>query len=164
MLFLDNEPLTEGLSPINTTINNRISYTYQELVNHRFTWKDNGKKLRCVLQHDALGSNDQKEATIDLDISCEYNFPYMFLLNLKKRERTHKSASCTFSASPIIKLPPLTKSSMNPYSVFFLEAREVKVIKSQVYFLPSEFFYDAGVVVVVIVVMMVKVDYIVLES
>lgn len=89
MLFLDNEPLTEGLSPINTTINNRISYTYQELVNHRFTWKDNGKKLRCVLQHDALGSNDQKEATIDLDISCEYNFPYIFI-EPEKRERMHK--------------------------------------------------------------------------
>ncbi len=76
--FLDNEPLTEGLSPINTTINNRISYTYQELVNHRFTWKDNGKKLRCVLQHDALGSSDTKEATIDLDISCEYKSIYFY--------------------------------------------------------------------------------------
>jgi len=76
LVILDDQLLTENLSPINetkqSTSSGEIVYTFQKLTNHRFSYRDNGKKLRCVVVHDALNENDKKEVSTDIRILCNY--------------------------------------------------------------------------------------------
>ncbi|XP_021947045.1 fasciclin-3 isoform X2 [Folsomia candida] len=66
--FIGDEQITSDLSPLNETTAGNSLYTFQELRNHRFSFKDHGKKLRCVVVHEALSDTDMKEVLMNIEV------------------------------------------------------------------------------------------------
>jgi len=100
--FLDDEPFEGDLFPVNTTEDaNGDTYTYQQLRNQHFTWRENGKKLRCVIVHDMITESDIKEASIPIIIKykprSEQNTATLYVPFLGKEQT---NLSYTFYANP----------------------------------------------------------------
>ena len=66
---------------LNTTDDSKNVWTFQDLQNYKFTWKDNGKPLRCVLVHDALSETDKKEISRVVNVNCKFSSSFSSMLN-----------------------------------------------------------------------------------
>lgn len=70
-LIPDEDPVDEKeLQPISNKTDGGLLYTYQ-IFNHKFTWQDSGKKLRCVIVSEALGKDDEKEIAQPINVYCK---------------------------------------------------------------------------------------------
>ena len=70
--MLGDEPYEGELLPVNSTEDGEGNiYTFQQLRNQQFSWKDNGKKLRCVIIHDMIDEDDIKEVSVPITVRCE---------------------------------------------------------------------------------------------
>jgi len=79
-LVADDEPITSNLGPLNETRSGDNTFTFQDLVNYRFTYKDNGKKLRCTVVHDALTDQDKKDVVRDIVVQCKEITAEIFII------------------------------------------------------------------------------------
>jgi hypothetical protein len=64
----------------NITDTSKNVWTFQDLKDYRFTWKDNGKPLRCVQEHDALSDSDIKEVSSTVVVKCKKTL-FLFMYN-----------------------------------------------------------------------------------
>ncbi|CAG7824401.1 unnamed protein product, partial [Allacma fusca] len=63
------DPYQGELFPVNTTEDaDGNTYTYQQLRNQHFDWRDNGKSVKCIISHEMITDGDRNEAVLPLNI------------------------------------------------------------------------------------------------
>lgn len=72
-----NETIHSGLSQMMIAEDARsqsgeLTYSVMQNISRVLSWRDHGKKLRCVANHVALDDNRELSSEVDVQVRCEY--------------------------------------------------------------------------------------------